>query len=71
MTVATPETEPETVVLDERALQVFYWRVGHLDELGFTLRQARRLASRPDIVHDAAALLAQGCPVSDAFDILS
>ena len=57
--------------IDEQAIRVFHWRTRHLLGAGFTLRQARRLASRTDVVHEAETLLAQGCPVNVVFDLLS
>ncbi len=64
------DTETEEPTQDEEAFQVFHWRIRGLVEEGFTLRQARLLAVTPDVVHDAATLLAHGCPVDEAFRLL-
>jgi hypothetical protein len=39
--------------------------------LGFTLQQVLVLARIPDIVHQAEALVNEGCPPEIAFDILT
>lgn len=57
--------------IDEEAVRVFHWRVRRFCELGFTLWQSRRLAQVQDDWHRAQLLLADGCPIELAFDLLS
>jgi len=57
--------------VDEEAVRVYHWRVHRFLALGFTLRQARRLASLHVEWHSAEKLLEQGCPVDLVFDLLS
>jgi hypothetical protein len=57
--------------VDDEAVRVFHWRVRRFLALGFTLRQARVLASLHVEWHTAEKLLEQGCPTSTAFDLLS
>ena len=47
------------------------YRAIALLELGFTLEQVMVLVHTPDIVHAAEPLIARGCPVAVAFDLLS
>ena len=65
MTVA--ELEPD----EKDAAAVFAWRFKQLADSGFELEDAVLLASRTDIdLHNAATLVARGCPPSLALRIL-
>jgi hypothetical protein len=63
--------EPAVIDQDAEATRVYRWRVCRFLELGFTLRQARRLADGTAGWHEAEALLMAGCPPDLVFDLLS
>jgi hypothetical protein len=63
--------EPAVIEQHPEATRVYRWRVCRFLELGFTLRQARRLADSVAGWHEAEALLAAGCPVDLVFDLLT
>jgi hypothetical protein len=60
---AEAQLEPET--------QVYHWRRFRFLELGFNRRQAAALAEAQADYHQAATLIAAGCTVDLAFDLLS
>lgn len=70
------ETLDDKEMLDER-VRVDEWRRKRLGEMrdqrgaGFTIRQVGALAEGGCDLHEAAALLAAGCTIPTAFDILS
>lgn len=51
--------------------QTLAWRAIGLLDLGFTIQQVLVLVNRTDVVHDAEALIAKGCPIDFVFDELS
>jgi hypothetical protein len=66
MTVA--ETQ---VVLDSELERIEQWRVQELGRAGYPAGDAGELATRHDVdLHVAVDLLAQGCPVPVALQIL-
>ena len=59
----------QRVVTDNKVID---WRFEVLEAAGSTNAQALVLAARADVdLHEAAELLAAGCPSDIAFDILS
>ena len=66
MTAAETHLDSET----ERD-RITRWRAGELRRAGYPSRAAARLAARHDVdLHLAVDLLAHGCPVSVALQIL-
>ncbi len=66
--MATSELE---VLEDTESERVLRWRVAELRRAGYAEREAVKLAMRVDVdLHDAAKLLAQGCPSQTALRIL-
>jgi hypothetical protein len=63
--------EPAVIERDEEAVRVFHWRVRRCVALGFTLRQARRIANGPSGWHEAETLLERGCPAETVVRLLS
>lgn len=64
--VAAPGAPPE-----QELEQVLRWRLEQLRRAGYDRRQAALLAERPDVdLHEAAGLLARGCPPETAIRIL-
>jgi hypothetical protein len=55
---------------DEEAHEVFEWRFLQLARDGFPIASALRLAASPVDIHEAARLLARGCPPDLALQIL-
>ena len=55
----------------EQANALHLWRRRRLIELGLTRYQAERLAEQGCDWHEAAALVAAGCPAELVFDLLS
>lgn len=56
-----PEPEPEELGEDEYTREQRWRFVGLLDR-GFAPQQAELMIDRPDVVHEAEALLAKGMP---------
>jgi hypothetical protein len=57
--------------IQAEALRVFDWRFAELRRAGYSLDQAWRLASAPDVdVRQAERLLGEGCPPEMAQRIL-
>ena len=67
MTVMEEATEDAPIEDDA----IWRWRLDEFFRLGFNLRQRLVLADRGVSPHDAEILIAKGCPVDVAFDILS
>ena len=71
----TPEPAPEKKDPARRKLdgleEVLAWRALGLLDLGFTIEQVLVLVNRPDVVHEAEALVARGCPLYFVFDELA
>jgi hypothetical protein len=66
MTVAEFET-----LAEQEATEVVKWRFSQLTRSGFPAEEAITLATRVDVdLHQAADLVAQGCPPSLALRIL-
>jgi hypothetical protein len=66
MTVAEFET-----LAEHEAAEVIEWRFSQLTRSGFPLEHAVKLATRVDVdLHQAADLVARGCPPSLALRIL-
>jgi hypothetical protein len=66
--MATSELEVLEETESERVLR---WRVAELRRAGYVEREAVKLAMCGDVdLHDAAKLLAQGCPSQTALRIL-
>lgn len=63
--------EEQASVLSDEELDVLRWRRQMFLDLGFTVRQSRRLAEIAADWHRAEALLVAGCPTDTAFDLLS
>ncbi len=57
--------------VDEEAHTVLHWRIRRFLKLGFTLQQARTLAAGEAHWQEAERILAAGCPIPLAFDVLS
>lgn len=68
-----PQAEPEPDIEEHLApLEAHVlFRARNLLALGFTVEQTLVLMLKPDITHDAEALVNHGCAVDIAFDILS
>ena len=50
----------------------YEWRLEQLERAGYTGARAKELAARDDVdLHVACDMLAQGCPETTAFAILS
>lgn len=60
-TLTAPVASPEEGLSAEQKRLLAHRTLGLLD-LGFTLPQTVALAKRNDVVHEAQALLARGCP---------
>lgn len=67
MTEETVDGRVEELALDK----TFLWRLEKFRDLGFNPRQRAKLAAAAVDWHEANRLLADGCPVDVAFDILS
>ena len=60
---------PTRRATEERCVEL--WRLGQLQQAGYDRRAASRLARRSDVdLHSATELVANGCPVETALDIL-
>lgn len=66
-----PVTLEQYVDDDEESVSLYRWRRQMFKELGFNRRQAAQLAEDGADWHVAKPLLADGCPVDIAFDLLS
>jgi hypothetical protein len=63
------EVEPAA---DERAAEIYTWRLEQLERAGFSRRYADPLAQDPAVdLHQACKLLARGCPERTAYLILA
>jgi hypothetical protein len=61
----------EDLVLDERAIQVYCWRMERLIDAGYNQLVADLLAVAPGVdLHQAVDLLGSGCPPQTAVRIL-
>jgi hypothetical protein len=64
--------EVEAAVTDDRAAEIYTWRVEQLERAGYTRVHALSLAEDERIdLHEACKLLARGCPERTAYLILS
>jgi hypothetical protein len=68
MLAAEDTTAP---VQDDEVARVQDWRIDRFIELGFTYRQARRLAEKQADWHSAETLLKHGCPLDLVRHLLS
>ena len=68
--MATVLTEAEDTALDYQTRRVLAWRADCLLKLGFKIKPTLVLMHRPDIVHDATALIEAGCDPKTASRIL-
>jgi hypothetical protein len=59
------------LVVETEAERIEQWRAEELERAGYPVRDAARLAARPDVdLHLAIDLISQGCPVPVALQIL-
>ena len=63
-------TEAEDTALDYDTRRLLAWRADSLLKLGFKIKPTLVLMHRPDIVHDATALIEAGCDPKTAAKIL-
>lgn len=67
-----PAVEAEPMPFDDRAAEVYSWRLEQLERAGYSLRHAEQLADDGSVdLHQARELLARGCPEPTAFAILA